>query len=101
MIQHMSIEGLDTFTKIAFSLIADRFRTTKSRRISNAVSTSASFPLQIWVTRAPITSYTEKNNKKYGKTILKVFKCEVIPISTWLKPQPTPSHYLILLSSPH
>lgn len=46
----------DTFTKTAFSLIAVRFRTTNSRRTSNAVSTSASFPLQIWVTRAPTTS---------------------------------------------
>lgn len=53
----MSLEEPDTFTKTAFSLIADRFTTTKSRRISNAVSTSASFPLQIWVTSAPTTSY--------------------------------------------
>lgn len=70
----MSMVGLDTFTKTAFSLIADGFRTTKSRRTSNAVSTSASFPLQIWVTRAPITSYTEKSQQdsvklKYGMVI--------------------------------
>lgn len=53
--------GTDTFTKTAFSLIADGFRTTNSSRASNAVSTSASLPLQIWVTRAPTTSYTIKS----------------------------------------
>lgn len=89
MIPYMSTEGLDTFTKTAFILIADRFRTANSRRTSNAISTSASFPLQIWVTRAPITSYTEKSQmksvkQKYGMVLLK-FMPEAIPISTWLK----------------
>lgn len=83
----MSTEGLDTFTKTAFSLIADRFRTTNSRRTSNAISTSASFPLQIWVTNAPIASYTEKSQQgsvrqKYGTAILKGLMPEAIPISS-------------------
>lgn len=59
MMEYVSIVGLDTFTKTAFSLIADGLTTTNSRRTSNAASTSTSFPLHTWVTRAPITSYAE------------------------------------------
>lgn len=64
-----------TLIKTAFSLIAEGFSTISSRRTSNAVSTSASFPLQMWVTRAPTTSYTGRSTGqceiKYGMAILK------------------------------
>ena len=101
MIEYMSMVGLDTFTKTAFSLIADGLTTTNSRRTSNAASTSTSFPLQTWVTRAPITSYAEKSQHdcvklKYSTVIKKRFVPEAIPISTWLKSQPTSFHHLLL-----
>lgn len=73
----MSPEGLDTFTKMAFSLIADRFRTTNSRRTSKAVSTSASFPLQIWVTRAPTTSYRVESRKSVDKNMTETIMTQV------------------------
>ena len=78
LIQYMSMAGLDTFMKTAFGLMADGFITTNSRRTSNAVSTSASFPLQICVTRAPTTSYMDKSQQdstkqKYGMATSKRF----------------------------
>ena len=104
----MSMVGLYTFTKTAFILIADGLKTTNSRRTSNAASTSTSFPLQTWVTRAPITSYAEKSQQdcvrlKYSTVIffqmmtnLFWFVPEAISISTWLKSQPTSFYHLLL-----
>lgn len=92
MMEYVSIVGLDTFTKTTFSLIADGLTTTNSRRTSMQHQLQLHFHCT-WVTRAPITSYTEKSQQdgvklKYRYGHLKRFVPKTVPISTWLKSNP-------------